>query len=131
MTAVERRRISSGARWEPIAGYSRAVVVNGQVHVSGTVAAMPDDGDPPPDAYGQARRCFELIFAALAEAGAGPEDVVRTRMYLVRAEDADDVIRAHGELFGEIRPASTAVVVQALIDRRFVVEIEADAVLPR
>jgi enamine deaminase RidA (YjgF/YER057c/UK114 family) len=131
LTAVERRRISSGAKWEPIAGYSRAVVVDGQVHVSGTVAAMPDDADPALDAYGQARRCFEIIFAALAEAGAGPEDVVRTRMYLVRAEDADDVIRAHGELFGEIRPASTAVVVQALIDPRFVVEIEADAVLPR
>ena len=131
MTAVERRRISSGARWEPIAGYSRAVVVDGQVHVSGTVAAMPGDGDPPSDAYGQARRCFEIIFAALAEAGAGAEDVVRTRMYLVRAEYADDVIRAHGELFGDIRPASTAVVVHALIDPRFVVEIEADAVLPR
>jgi enamine deaminase RidA (YjgF/YER057c/UK114 family) len=131
LTAVERRRISSGTKWEPIAGYSRAVVVDGQVHVSGTVAAMPDDADPARDAYGQARRCFEIIFAALAEAGAGPEDVVRTRMYLVRAEDADDVIRAHGELFGEIRPASTAVVVQALIDPRFVVEIEADAVLPR
>jgi len=131
LTAVERRRISSGARWEPIAGYSRAVVVDGQVHVSGTVAAMPGDGDPPSDAYGQARRCFEIIFAALAEAGAGAEDVVRTRMYLVRAEYADDVIRAHGELFGDIRPASTAVVVHALIDPRFVVEIEADAVLPR
>jgi enamine deaminase RidA (YjgF/YER057c/UK114 family) len=131
LTAVERRRISSGAKWEPLAGYSRAVVVDGQVHVSGTVATMPDDRDPPPDAYGQARRCFEIIFAALAEAGGGPEDVVRTRMYLVRAEDADDVIRAHGELFGEIRPASTAVVVQALVDPRFVVEIEADAVLPR
>jgi enamine deaminase RidA (YjgF/YER057c/UK114 family) len=131
LTAVERRRISSGAKWESVAGYSRAFVVEGQVHVSGTVAAMPADGDPPPDAYGQARRCFDIIFAALAEAGAGPEDVVRTRMYLVRAEDADDVIRAHGELFGEIRPASTAVVVQALVDPRFVVEIEADAVLPR
>jgi enamine deaminase RidA (YjgF/YER057c/UK114 family) len=92
---------------------------------------MADDGDPPPDAYGQARRCFDIILAALAEAGAGPEDVVRTRMYLIRAEDADDVIRAHGELFGEIRPASTAVVVQALVDPRFVVEVEADAVLPR
>lgn len=128
---MERRRISSGARWEPVAGYSRAVVAGDHVYVSGTVAAMPDDGDPPPDAYAQARRCFEIIFAALAEAGAGPEHVVRTRMYLVRAGDAEDVIRAHGELFGDIRPASTAVVVRALIDPRFVVEIEADAVLER
>ena len=131
MTAVERRRISSGAKWESTAGYSRAVVADGGVHVSGTVAAMPGDADPPPDAYGQVRRCFEIIFAALAEAGARPEDVIRTRMFLTRAEDADEVIRAHGELFGDIRPATTAVVVQALIDPRFVVEIEADAVLPR
>lgn len=90
---------------------------------------MPEGQDPPPDAYAQARRCFEIIFAALEQAGARPEDVVRTRMFLVHEEDFDDVIRAHGELFGEIRPASTAVVVSALIERWARVEIEADAVI--
>ena len=128
---MERRLISSGAPWEPVAGYSRAVVAGEHVLVSGTVASMPDGAEPPPDAEGQARRCFEIIFAALGEAGARPDDVVRTRMYLTRAEDADQVIRVHGELFGAIRPASTAVVVQGLIDARYVVEIEADAVMPR
>jgi enamine deaminase RidA (YjgF/YER057c/UK114 family) len=128
---VERRLISSGAPWEPVAGYSRAVVAGEHIHVSGTVASMPDGAEPPPDAESQARRCFEIIFAALGEAGARPDDVVRTRMYLTRAEDADPVIRVHGELFRSIRPASTAVVVQGLIDARYVVEIEADAVMPR
>ena len=128
---MERRLVSSGAPWEPVAGYSRAVVAGEHVLVSGTVASMPDGAEPPPDAESQARRCFEIIFAALGEAGAGPDDVVRTRMYLTRAEDAEQVIRVHGELFGAIRPASTAVVVQALIDARYVVEIEADAMMPR
>jgi enamine deaminase RidA (YjgF/YER057c/UK114 family) len=126
---VARRLISSGAPWEPVAGYSRAVVAGERVLVSGTVASMPDEAEPPPDAESQARRCFEIIFAALGEAGAGPDDVVRTRMYLTRAQDADEVIRVHGELFGEIRPASTAVIVQALIDTRYVVEIEVEAVM--
>jgi enamine deaminase RidA (YjgF/YER057c/UK114 family) len=128
---MERRRISSGAPWEQVAGYSRAVVAGPHVHVSGTVAVMPAGAEPPPDAEAQARRCFEIIFAALREAGATPEDVVRTRMYLTRREDADDVLRVHGELFGEIRPATAAVVVQALIDPRYVVEIEAEAVIDR
>ena len=126
---MQRRRISSGAPWESVAGYSRAVVAGNHVHVSGTVAFMPNDADPPPDAGSQARRCFEIIFSALREAGARPDDVVRTRMFLTRADDADEVLRVHGELFGEIRPATAAVVVQALIDPRFVVEIEAEAVV--
>jgi enamine deaminase RidA (YjgF/YER057c/UK114 family) len=117
---VERRLISSGALWEPVAGYSRAVVAGERVLVSGTVASMPDGAEPPPDAESQARRCFEIIFAALGEAGARPDHVVRTRMYLTRAQDADEVIRVHGELFGDIRPASTDVV-----------EIEVEAVMPR
>jgi enamine deaminase RidA (YjgF/YER057c/UK114 family) len=107
------------------------VVAGHHVHVSGTVAVMPDGAEPGADAAMQARRCFEIIFAALREAGARPEDVVRTRMYLTRTEDADDVLRVHGELFGEIRPATTAVVVRGLIDRRYLVEIEADAVIDR
>ncbi|HEX2025930.1 MAG TPA: RidA family protein [Actinomycetota bacterium] len=128
---MDRRLIGSGAPWEAVAGYSRAVVAGDHVLVSGTVAVMPDGADPPPDAAGQARRCFEIIFAALAEAGAGPGDVVRTRMYLTRMEDADEVIGVHGELFGNVRPAATAVVVQSLIDPRYRIEIEADAVMPR
>lgn len=128
---MERRRISSGAPWEQVAGYSRAIVAGHHVHVSGTVAVMPDGAEPGADAATQARRCLEIIFAALREAGARPQDVVRTRMYLTRSEDADEVLRVHGELFGEIRPATTAVVVRGLIDRRYLVEIEADAVTDR
>jgi enamine deaminase RidA (YjgF/YER057c/UK114 family) len=90
---------------------------------------MPDGIDPPPDAYGQARRCLEIIVGALAEAGAKPKDVVRTRVYLVRVEDYDEVYRAHAEIFGEVRPANTGVVIAGLLDPRWLVEIEADAVL--
>ena len=91
---------------------------------------MPDDADPPADAYGQARRCFEIILAALEWAGAGAEDVVRTRTFLVKADDWPEVGRAHGEIFGGVRPASTMIVVAALLDPRWLVEIEADALLP-
>ena len=112
-------------------GYSRAVVAGDRVFVSGTAPVMPDGADPPIDAYGQARRCLEIVVAALAEASAGPEDVVRTRMYLTRAEDIDEVGRAHGEVFGDVRPATTGVVVAALFDPRWLVEIEADAIIGR
>ena len=110
-------------------GFSRAVVVGNTVHVSGTAPVMPDGGDPPPDAYGQAQRCFEIILAALREAGAGPEDVVRTRTFLTSPDNWEEVGRAHGEVFGGVRPASTMVVTQ-LLDPRWLVEIEADAILP-
>jgi enamine deaminase RidA (YjgF/YER057c/UK114 family) len=126
-----RRLISSAMPWEQTIGYSRAVADGDRVFVSGTAPVMPDGADPPPDAYGQARRCLEIMLAALAEAGAGPEDVVRTRMYLTRAEDIDDVGRAHGEVFGDVRPATTGVVVAALLDPRWLVEIEADAIIRR
>jgi enamine deaminase RidA (YjgF/YER057c/UK114 family) len=126
---MERRRIPSGAPWEGVAGYSRAVVAGDHIHVSGTVAVMPDGADPPPDAGDQARRCFEIILDALREAGAGPESVVRTRMFLTRPEHADAVLRVHGDVFGEIRPATSALVVRALIDPRYLVEIEAEAVI--
>jgi enamine deaminase RidA (YjgF/YER057c/UK114 family) len=126
---VERRLISSGSPYEPVVGFSRALVAGGMVFVSGTAPVMPDGADPPEDAYGQARRCFEIITAALAEAGAGPEHVVRTRMFLVRAEDWEEVARAHAEVFGDVRPAATGVVVAALFDPRWLVEIEADALL--
>jgi enamine deaminase RidA (YjgF/YER057c/UK114 family) len=127
----ERRRISSTMPWEASIGYSRAVVAHGHVFVSGTAPVMPDGGDPPADAYGQARRCLEIILTALVEAGARPEDVVRTRMYLTRAEDIEEVGRAHGEVFAEVRPATTGIVVAALLDPRWLVEIEADAIIGR
>ena len=125
----ERRLISSAMPWERAFGYSRAVVSGRNVYVSGTAPVMEDGGDPPADAYDQARRCLEILLAALAEAGAGPEDVVRTRLYLTSPELIEDVGRAHGEVFGEARPATTGVVV-GLLDPRWLVEIEADAIIP-
>jgi enamine deaminase RidA (YjgF/YER057c/UK114 family) len=110
-------------------GYSRAVRVGGVVSVAGTAPVMPDGADPPAEAYGQARRCLEIVVAALAELDAGPEHVVRTRTYLTRAEDWEEVARAHGEVFGQARPATTMVVVASLLDPRWLVEIEADAIL--
>lgn len=126
---MERRRlISSGSPYEPLYGYSRAVVAGDRVHVAGTCASMVDGSPPPADAAAQARRCWEIIGGALAEAGAALADVVRIRVYLTRLEDFDAVGRVHGELFGEsIRPANTTVVVTALVDPRFLVEIEAEA----
>jgi enamine deaminase RidA (YjgF/YER057c/UK114 family) len=125
---LARRRIASGSPFEPTFGYARAVVDGDRVFVSGT-APITSDGAPPPDAYGQARRCLEIILEALKEAGAGPGDVVRTRVFLVDRADFDEVARAHGEVFADIRPASTAVIVAGLLDPRWRVEIEADAVL--
>jgi enamine deaminase RidA (YjgF/YER057c/UK114 family) len=124
---VERRLVSSGAPWEGSYGYSRAVVAGRDVYVSGTAPVMPDGAEPPPDAYGQARRCLEIIVAALAEAGAQPADVVRTRVYLIRAADFDEAYRAHADVFGAIRPATTGLVVAGLLDPRWLVEIEAEA----
>src|SRR5438874_10362004 len=125
-----RRLVSSGSPYEPTIGFSRAVRDGRHVFVAGTCAVMPGGGEPPPDAYGQARRCLEIIVAALAEAGAEPEHVVRTRAFLVDAGDWEAVGRAHGEVFRDVRPASTMLVVKALLDPRWIVEIEADALLP-
>jgi enamine deaminase RidA (YjgF/YER057c/UK114 family) len=127
---LERQLVSSGSPYEPTVGFSRAVRDGRHVFVAGTCAVMPDGGEPPADAYGQARRCFEIILAALTEAGAGSEHVVRTRIYLIDAGDWEEVGRAHGEVFAAVRPTSTMVVVSALLDPRWVVEIEADALLP-
>ena len=126
---MERRTIASGSPYERVAGFSRAVVVGPHVHVAGTAPVMPDGAPPPAGAYEQARRCLEIIVAALAEAGASPEDVVRTRMFVTEPEHWDEVARAHGEVFRDIRPAATCVVT-ALLDPRWLVEIEADAILP-
>jgi enamine deaminase RidA (YjgF/YER057c/UK114 family) len=126
---VERKLISSGSPYEPEIGFSRALVAGRHVHVSGT-APIPAEGDSVSDeVYEQARRCLEIVVAALREAGAGPEHVVRTRTYLLDADDWREVGRAHGEVFGEVRPASTMVVVAGLLDPAWKVEIEADAVL--
>jgi enamine deaminase RidA (YjgF/YER057c/UK114 family) len=125
---TDRRRIASGSPYEPVIGFSRAVRVGDRVLVSGTAPIWPDDScDPDPEA--QAARCLEIILAALAEAGAGPEHVVRTRMYLLDPGDWEAVGRAHGAVFGEVRPAATMVVVAALLDPRWRVEIEAEALL--
>ena len=127
MEGAERRRVSSGSPWEPIVGFSRAVRTGDRVVVSGTGPVWPD-GSCPADAGAQARRCLAIIAEALAELGASPADVVRTRMYLVDAADADAVGEAHLERFGDARPAATMVVVAALLDPRWRVEIEAEAV---
>src|SRR5919204_437851 len=94
-----RRRIASGSPYERMIGFSRAVVVGDTIHVSGTAPVMADGADPPPDAYGQAKRCLEIIVEALRGGGAGPEHVVRTRTFLTRREDWEAVGRAHGEAF--------------------------------
>ena len=125
---MERRRISSGSPYEPAFGFSRALVVGSNVYVSGTAPVMPDGEDLPSDAYSQARRCLEIIVGALAEAGATAADVVRTRIYVTRADVWEDVARAHAEVFGDVRPAATAVVTE-LLDPRWLVEIEAEAVV--
>lgn len=98
------------------------------MHVSGT-APIPREGEPPEDPYEQARLCLEIIGGALREAGSSFEDVVRTRIYLTDVDDYEDIARAHGEVFSTIRPASTALVVKALLDPSWRVEIEAEAVL--
>jgi len=123
-----RRLVSSGSPYEAVAGFSRAVVAGRHVHVAGTAPVMPDGAPPPDGAYEQAQRCLEIIVAALDEAGARPEDVVRTRMFVTAPEHWDDVAKAHGEVFGSIRPAATCVVTQ-LLDPRWLVEIEAEAIL--
>ena len=125
---MDRRLVPAVSPMAATVGYSRAVRVGNTVSVAGTAPVMSDGGDPPADPYGQARRCLEIILASLAEVGAGPEHVVRTRVYLTRAEDWQDVGRAHGEVFGDVRPASTMVVVGGLLDPRWLVEIEAEAV---
>jgi enamine deaminase RidA (YjgF/YER057c/UK114 family) len=127
---VERQVVPADSPYAPTIGYSRAVRVGDRIHVSGTAAVMPDGAPPPTDAYAQARRCLEIILNALAELGAGPADVVRTRVYITSADDWQEIGRAHGEVFGAVQPASAMLVITGLIDPRFLVEIEADAVVP-
>jgi enamine deaminase RidA (YjgF/YER057c/UK114 family) len=122
--------ISSGSPFERTIGFSRARRVGDRVLVSGTAPVFPE-GEPCPDDAGlQARRCFAIIEAALDAAGASLRDVVRTRMYLTDAGDADAVGAVHGELLGDARPAATMVVVAGLLDPAWRVEVEAEAVVP-
>ena len=123
-----RQRVSSGSVYEREIGFSRAVRVGDRVWVSATAAISPG-GEVDPDAGRQAERCLEIIGAALAEAGAGLADVVRTRVYLVDAADGPAVGEVHGRAFGDVRPASGFIVVSGFLDPRWRVEIEADAVV--
>jgi enamine deaminase RidA (YjgF/YER057c/UK114 family) len=123
-----RQLVSSGSPYEPIFGFSRAVRIGRSVWVAGTAPIWPD-GSCDEDAGVQAARCLDIILAALREAGAAPENVVRTRLFLTDPADAESVGAAHGAIFGKIRPASTLVVVSALLDPRWKVEIEAEAVI--
>jgi enamine deaminase RidA (YjgF/YER057c/UK114 family) len=126
---MERRLISGHSPYEKIVGFSRAVVVGNHVYVAGT-APIPADGSAPPEgAYEQARLCLQIIGEALERAGSGFEHVVRTRTYLTDPAHFDGIGRAHGEVFAEIRPANTTVVA-LLLDPRWKVEIDVDAVLP-
>lgn len=123
-----RKSVSSGSPWEPKIGFSRALRVDDRVFVSGTAPVWPD-GNCDDDIEVQTRRCFEIVQEALSEAGATLADVVRTRMYIVDPNDAEAVGEVHGELFGDVRPAATMVVVKALLDPRWKVEVEAEALL--
>ena len=123
-----REHVSTDSPFEAQVGFSRAVRVGDRVLVAGTAPIWPD-GSCLPDVAGQARRCFEIIASSLAAAGAGPADVVRTRMYLTSAEDAGEVGSVHADYFGAVRPAATMIVVAGLLDPRWRVEIEAEAIV--
>ncbi|HET7432124.1 MAG TPA: RidA family protein [Nocardioides sp.] len=126
---MDRSHARSGSPYEETIGFSRAVRVGTTVAVSGTAPVWPN-GQVDPDPAVQARRCWEIALAALTELGGRVEDVVRTRQYVVTADVADAVGAVHGEVFGSVRPASTMVVVAGLLDPRWLVEVELDAVTP-
>ena len=125
---MERQRISSGSAFEERFGYSRAIRVGDRVLVAGTAPIMPDDAEPPSGAYEQARVCLGIIERALAEAGASLDEVVRSRVYVTDAANIGEVGRAHVEAFAQARPVLTGVVT-TLLDPRWLVEIEVEAVI--
>lgn len=126
---TDRTRASSGSPYEATIGFCRAIRVGDRIIVSGTAPVEPDGASTPGDAEAQAERCLAIIVAAIEQLGGGAEDVVRTRMYLTDPSDAEGVGRAHGRWFGDIRPASTMLVVAALLRSEWRVEIEAEAVI--
>ena len=130
LPGVQRQRISGHSPYEPVFGFSRAVVAGGRVLVAGTAPIPSAGGAAPAGAYAQAKLCLDLISAALTRAGSGLEHVVRTRMFITDAAHWPQVARAHGEVFADMRPAASAVVVAGLLDPAWLVEIEAEAVLP-
>ena len=125
-----RRRVEAGTPWGPVVGYARAVRVGDTIHVAGTTGLGPDGAVVPGGIEAQTRQALRNILAALAEFGAGPEHVVRTRIFVTDIAQWGAVGRAHGEVFADIRPASTMVEVSRLIDPALMVEIEADAICP-
>ena len=125
---AKRQRVSSGSPFERSVGFSRAVRVGNRVLVAGTAPIWPD-GSVDPDVTVQMRRCLEIALTALAEAGAGAVDVVRTRTYLVDRDDWEVIGLEHGKVFGEVRPASTMIMVAGLLDERWRVEIEVEAII--
>ena len=127
---MERRTVPAVSPFAEAAGYSRVVRIGPHAWVAGTAPIMPGDADPPEDPYGQTHRCLEIALEALSEAGAAAEHVVRSRIMLTRADDFPEIARAHGEVFKNVKPVNTSYVVAALLDSRWLLEIELEAFVP-